>query len=303
MRKLILLLILIIVLLTAAPSFAQGIIVDSDNGDRVGIWNDVRVSMESIGNVVTVMGDIDINADVVGDVVAVFGDIDVNAAVKGQVVCIFGQIRLGENAEVGGDVVSFGSITKDQAAVVRGNIIRMDWQGLEQEMDFLMALRIAFIVLFSLLSLASGLIMIAFTAGKLDKLIDSSEVSIVQRVFIGFLAFIGASTLMLIFFVTLIIPFAYLLLVLFANIIAALYFGRLIVKAFKAVFNIYLEFVTGLITITLVKLLIIFLIPQSELVLSWLIYLAFEAFISSMGIGIFIYSKFGKTSDEKISNP
>jgi hypothetical protein len=298
MKKLMPLLILLIMLSTGLPAYADGIFINSDSGGKVGILDDIIVLKSSLGNVVTVIGDINVQGDVDGDVVAVFGDININARVTGQVVGVFGQIKLTERAEVKGDVISVGPVEKDPAARVAGQLLGMQVQDLASGMNFLTASRAVLVIVFSFLTLVFGLVLIALSGNKLQNIMTTMETNLMKKVILGFLALIGAFTLMIIFFITVIIPLAYFILVLLANIIAGIYFGRLILKAFSAASSTYLEFATGLITITLVKMLLIYLIPQGELIISGLVYLAFEAFINSLGIGIIIYSKFGRSGHE-----
>lgn len=244
MRKLVLLLILLIMLSAGVSVYAEGIIIDSDRGDKVGILDDITVLKHSTGNVVAVIGDINVQNDVDGDVVAVFGDININARVTGQVVGVFGQVKLTEKAEVRGDVVSVGSIEKDPAARVMGQLLRMQGQELASGMNFLLVSRVVLVIVFSLLTLVFGLAFIALSGNRLHNIMAAMEKNLKEKIILGFLALVGAFTLMVIFFITMIIPLAYLILVLMGNIAAGIYFGRLILKTFSAVSNTYLEFVT-----------------------------------------------------------
>jgi len=77
-------------------------------GDRVRIF----------GNVV-----VDRDEEINGQVVAVFGSVRVNGKVGDQVVAVMGSVVLGEDAIVGGDVVSVGGrVTREAGAQTRGGV-------------------------------------------------------------------------------------------------------------------------------------------------------------------------------------
>jgi uncharacterized RDD family membrane protein YckC len=107
---------------------------------RVGIFNNSYLGKdESADAVVAVFGNATSEGSVNDSVVAVFGNAHASGEVRNSVVAIFGQayvdtkvrevvsifgnVQLGPHAEVMGDVVPvFSSVTKDEKAVVHGNM-------------------------------------------------------------------------------------------------------------------------------------------------------------------------------------
>jgi hypothetical protein len=77
-------------------------------GDRVRIFGNVVVDREE---------------EIDGQVVAVFGSVRVNGKVKDQVVAVMGSVVLGEDAIVGGDVVSVGGrVVRNTGSQTRGGV-------------------------------------------------------------------------------------------------------------------------------------------------------------------------------------
>jgi len=78
---------------------------------------------ENPEEVTAIGGSIQVDGDVAGDVVAVGGSCTINGKVAGSVTAVGGSVRLGPQAEVGGDVVSVvGTVDKADTARVHGSI-------------------------------------------------------------------------------------------------------------------------------------------------------------------------------------
>jgi hypothetical protein len=75
-----------------------------------------------------------------------------------------------------------------------------------------------------------------------------------------------------------------------------MYVGRVILKSFSPKNSIYAEFMTGLVSVTLVKLIILFMIPRQSILLSVIIVGLISIFIYSLGLGIMLEQYYLKNS-------
>ena len=98
----------------------------------------------------------------------------------------------------------------------------------------------------------------------------------------------GATIISVLLFITLIAPVLYLVLIVLGSIFSSIYFGKVILKTFNPNSSIFAEFITGLATVTLIEIVLIYLIPQNEFLINILFYAIFVAFVNSLGIGILI---------------
>src|SRR3954469_5320949 len=105
-------------LLAVVPLLGAG-----SGGDRVVLSGNVRVpNGEAAGEVVVFSGDVAVGGLVRGDVVAFSGRVVVTGQVSGDVVSFDGPVVLGPNAQVGGDVIAKGQITRKPGADVGGSV-------------------------------------------------------------------------------------------------------------------------------------------------------------------------------------
>ncbi len=295
MKKISVLLVLIgILMLSVLPVAAGGISVSSENGDSISLFEDIEISRPVNGNIISVIGNITLNGNVNGQVVAVFGDITANAQVTGQVVTVFGNTVLTKNAQVNGDVITMGSLIKESGARVLGQEVRILGESMNLDIGALVYLRLSVIILFILAVLVVGLLLLVISKDHYNSITKTIEKNVGKKLLLGILSFLGASILMLLLLVTLIAPLLYIVLLVLSTVTASIYAGRLILKTFSAKNSIYMEFITGLISITLVKLLILFLVPQQELLLGLGLVSLFNLFVYSMGMGILVEKRFVK---------
>jgi cytoskeletal protein CcmA (bactofilin family) len=95
----------------------------SSGGDRVVLSGNVRVpNGEVAGEVVVFSGNVAVGGLVRGDVVVFSGGVVVTGQVSGDVVSFDGPVLLGPNAQVGGDVIAKGEITRKPGADVSGSV-------------------------------------------------------------------------------------------------------------------------------------------------------------------------------------
>lgn len=295
MRKLAaVLLALLFAALCPAAAYAEGISVSSDNGDRVSLFDDLKIDREVKGNVISVLGNVEVDRAVAGQVVVVFGDVTVNSVIAGQVVTVFGSTKLTSGAVVGKDVITLGSVERDDGARVLGQEVRVFGKYMNLDIGALLYLRLAIMLLFSLAVLLIGLLVLVISKKKYEEITASVEKNTGKKLLLGFLAYLGISILFILLIVTLIAPVLYFVLLVMAAIVASIYLGRMILKSFSPKNSIYMEFITGLISITLVKLLLIFLVPQEGIIYSFALLFLFGVFINSVGLGGLTEYKFVK---------
>ena len=90
--------------------------------------------------VVSVLGNTHVTGPVGEAAVAVMGRTSVDSKVQGQVVAVFGDVELGPHADVGGDVVVVGgTLHRDPAAVVHGNVQQVVLFGTGGHLEWLHA--------------------------------------------------------------------------------------------------------------------------------------------------------------------
>lgn len=265
---------------------ADEITVFTDNGDAVSIFGNIEINDPTPGDVVVVFGNININSEVQGDVVSVFGNISVNAKVTGETVSVFGKITLLDKAVIGGDLVAIGSLEKTQGAILKGQEVIIN-------LRVLIVARAILTLILTFFALILGLAIIGMAKDRFRRMTSTIESNFARRLGIGFAAMVGVTIISLPLTITFVAPLLYLVLLLIAEMTASIYFGKQILKVFNLSLNVYLEFITGLLFITLVKVAIIMAVPQYNLVIYAVLYGLFGIFINSLGTGVLIDTKFG----------
>ncbi len=283
-------LVLAVFILAASPAAAEGISVSAENGDKVGLFEDVSVDREMTGNVIAVLGNVKVDSKVNGIVVTVFGDADVNAEVTGQVVTVFGNSILGEHA-VTGNLITLGSVEKKDGARVLGQEVRIFGELMNIDIGAILYLRVAVVIIFAAAVLIIGLLVLLIYRKKYEDMTQNIENRLDRKIILGFLAYLGTTILMAMMVITLIAPALYLIILIMSSITSSIFFGRLILKALNPSKNILMEFVTGLVTVTLVKLLLIYIVPQEDIILDFVLLGAFSVFINSIGLGIILEAR------------
>jgi hypothetical protein len=300
MKKLTALLIVAAILvISIIPAAAEGIYVASGNGDRIRILEDVDVTQPVNGNVVAVLGDITVDSQVSGHVISVFGDVKVNGLVAGQVVTIFGQTELGQNAKVMGDVITMGSLKEASGAQVLGQQVRILGESMNLDIGAILYLQLVIMLLFTVVVLIVGLLILLIARSSYNNMAKNIEKNLGRKMLLGVLTFLGASALLLILLVTLIAPLLYIIVLILATIPASMFAGRYILKTFSPKNSIYVEFITGLISITLLKLLIVLLVPQGRILIGFGLTGLVDLVIYSLGLGIHMEQHYLKENTVK----
>lgn len=300
MKKLTALLIVAAILvISIIPAAAEGIYVASGNGDRIRILEDVSINQPVNGNVVAVLGDINVDSQISGHVISVFGDIKVNGLVAGQVVTIFGQTELGGNAKVMGDVITMGSLKEASGAQVLGQQVRILGESMNLDIGAILYLQLVIMLLFTVVVLIAGLLILLIARSSYNNMAKNIEKNLGRKMLLGVLAFLGASALLLILLVTLIAPLLYIIVLVLAMIPASMFAGRYILKTFSPKNSIYVEFITGLISITLLKLLIVLLVPQDRVLIGLGLTGLVDLVIYSLGLGIHMEQHYLKENTAK----
>lgn len=300
MKKLTALLIVAAILvISIIPAAAEGIYVASGNGDRIRILEDVSINQPVNGNVVAVLGDINVDSQISGHVISVFGDIKVNGLVAGQVVTIFGQTELGGNAKVMGDVITMGSLKEASGAQVLGQQVRILGESMNLDIGAILYLQLVIMLLFTVVVLIAGLLILLIARSSYNNMAKNIEKNLGRKMLLGVLAFLGASALLLILLVTLIAPLLYIIVLVLAMIPSSMFAGRYILKTFSPKNSIYVEFITGLISITLLKLLIVLLVPQDRVLIGLGLTGLVDLVIYSLGLGIHMEQHYLKENTAK----
>ena len=296
MKRLWALFLVMLVLLAGSPVYAEGVSVISEEGDKVSILEDAKITSRTSGDVVVILGNLDVEEDVTGDVVVLLGDLNINARVSGDTVNILGKMKLGENAEIGGDAVSIGSVERSAGAEILGEVVSIRGYNLDIGIEFVIMARVLSIILFSVLTLIFGLLIIVFSREKCEKALSDMTSETGRNIVLGFLGFLGATIILSILFITVIVPLLYFLVLLAAGAASGIYLGRMILRPAGYGRSLYLELFTGLVVITLVKVGLIYILPPHEFLLANVLILIFGVLINSLGIGILLNSRLTKRS-------
>jgi hypothetical protein len=297
MKRFAALLVLCAILISSCVAVsAEGVYVRSESGDIVRIMENTEISEPVRGNAVVVLGDATVNSEVEGHVITVFGDVTVNAAVSGQVVSLFGNTVLGDNARITGDVITIGSLVKSDGAVIGGQEVRILGESMNLDIGAFFYLRLIITMLFTLAALIIGMLALLISRRKYTGIAKRLERDFGRKLILGILAFTGATALLMILLLTLIAPLLYIIIMLLASIPAFMYLGRKILKTFSSKNSIFAEFITGLMTVTLVKLIILFMVPQQSVLVSAIIIGVISVFIYSLGMGILVEQYYLKNS-------
>jgi len=300
MKKLTVLIIAVmLIVLSSVPVMAEGIYVNSKNGDLIRLFEDAAITEPAGGNVVTVLGNVSVNSKVNGHVIAIFGDVQVNSEVDGNVVSIFGNVILNEQAEIGGDVIALGLVEKARGAVIHGQEVRMFGKAMNLDMGAISYLRITIMMLFTLAVLITGLLMLLISKNRYSDISRNIEKNFGRKMVLGLLSFAGASSLLVILLITLIAPLFYIVLLIVSSVPASMFIGRMILKTFSPKNSIYVEFITGLTTTTLVKLAIIFLTPQQSMLPGIIAVGLLNFLIYSFGMGILMEQHYLKNNKKE----
>ena len=289
-----LLAILVVLILQVMPVAAEGITVSSENGDEISVFDDVIINENVNGNVIVVLGDVTVNSGVNGQIVAVFGEVYINSEVSKQVVTVFGKTTLGKDAVVHGDVITMGSMNKNEGARILGQDVRIFGESMNLDIGALSYLRLLIVILFTLAVLVVGLLVLSISKDKYTRIAKKIDINIGRKLLLGILSFVSATILLMLLLLTLIAPFLYIILMVLATVPASMFLGRMILKAFSSGNSIYMEFFTGLITITLVKFLLSFIILPESLYLGIGLIGLLNFFIYSMGLGIYMEERYLK---------
>lgn len=290
----ILLTVVFIAILPAAPALAEGISITSGNGDQIKLFEDIYIEGHQKGNVIAVLGDINVDGAVEGQVISVFGDITVNARVEGQVVTVFGKTELTGNADIEGNLITVGALEKAGGASVSGQEVRILGRQMDLEISSIFYLRLVLTLLFTAGVLIVGLIILILSPKKQEETTRHIRKRFEIKAVLGFLTFISASIIAVLLAITVLVPGLYMILMIIANIYASIFLGEIMIGFLTQSRNIFLEFFTGLTTITIVKFLAIFVIPQQEVVLSIVIGAAIWVIMNSIGLGILMEAKFAR---------
>jgi hypothetical protein len=289
MKKLIALLVLVTAFLAYTPVYAEGESLFSSSGDRVSVGQDINIDKSITGNVVSIGGNVEIHDDVRGDVVVVFGDVIIDGKVAGEVVTIFGDVKMTGRASIGGNLVSLGTVERNELSRIYGQEVNLNLGFLPITGTMVMI----FMLVFAFFVLLLGFPILAVFRDRFSTMSGNILTRIGIRTALGFLIFLGLTIFLPILAITLVAPLLYFVLLIAAEIITGIFLGRIITKTFNSHTSIFVEFVIGFVVITMSKGAAIILFPQVGLLVSVLAYLLLSLFINSFGLGTLLDTKFG----------
>jgi len=298
MKKAACLMFFLIILVTCfSVAYAEGVSISSETGDRISLFENIKIDNAVSGNVITLLGNTEIDGNVNGQVITVFGDATVNSGVSGQVVTVFGNTVLTKNADIKGNIVTLGSMQKENGAAVSGQEVRILGEYMNVDIAALLYLRLALLILYALAVLVIGILLLSVKKRQYEVITSRIEENTGKKLLLGILAYIGISVLLILLTITLVAPILYLLIIIIAAIPASIFFGRLILRAFNSKNSLITEFITGFITITLIKLMLLYLLPQDSLLVSLALVAIFDFFINSLGLGILMDAKYVRKTE------
>jgi hypothetical protein len=114
-----------------------------------------------------------------------------------------------------------------------------------------------------------------------------------RKVTIGFIAFVSGAILFIVLLLTVIAPVVFLAFIMFAETVACGYCGLIILRLMNLQTGLYIKFITGLLGITIIKVLLIVFAPNLGYTTAGLLYLVLMALVISLGLGALIDTKFG----------
>lgn len=299
MKKLAALLIsIMIIVCSVLPAAGIGVYVSSDSGDKIRILEDMDIDSPVSGNAIAVLGNVTVSSKVNGHVIAVFGEVTVNSEVSGQVVTVFGRTYLEESATVMGDVITIGSLDRSPGAQILGLEVRILGESMNLDIGAISYFRLIVMLLFNFAVLVVGILALLISKSSYRSISKNLDKYFGRKILLGVLALIGVTALLLLLLMTLIAPILYVLLLILATVPACMFFGKLILKAFSPKNSIMVEFITGLISITLVKLILIFVVPQESILLGFILVSVLDIFIYAVGLGIHVERHYLKNNEK-----
>lgn len=267
--------------------------------DRINIFSDLTVENRVGGNVVCFFGDVIILEGVRGDVICFAGNVTVKGWVAGDITVVGGNVKITSTGVVSGRVVSTGRALLEEGAEIESGGEALIAKGRYlPDISFLIIALIIGLAIHSFLSLVLGYILVAINPRRFMNSIVNVEKKAVRRILIGLAIFPISLLLAVLLSFTIIIPLLYIAFVTFSSIFSAVYFGRIILRAFKAgqLMNTngkdqpirFIELTTGVVTLTLIKILLLYLAMTGSTILNLSFYALFELIVNSLGTGIFV---------------
>ncbi len=283
-----------LVLLLLLPFVVSAKQDDFANSNLI-IFEDKTLDEASFENITVVGGNANIQTDVDGSIIVVFGKATINGNVSGDVVSVFGELDIKATAQIQGNLVSIGKLEMAHNSLVTGTKLSISF-------DFISLFKtngiiINTFILFSIVTLAIGLILISIFTKRYRVMAYSMKSGNLRRIVIGLLLLVSA-TIVLVFFIFLIaVPITYILLIIFADIVTGIYIGSFIFKNSNEKSTIFIEFFVGHIMVSIFKIVPLILLPggsNTALMIYGISVMAIECATAAFGIGTIIDTSFGK---------
>jgi hypothetical protein len=297
MKKLGVFIILICICFIQTTTFAIGISDNSDNGVRIGIFEDVKIIKETPGSVLIIMGNADIQKDVNGDVIVVFGNVTINAKVSGSVVTVLGTVKLTENAEIGVDFITIGNVEKSGSPIIRGYDRTIDIGDFDldtSKLSIIVVLKSISLILFTFFVILLGFPILAIFNQRFQNISQDINYRLGKKLFIGLPGFLIGFITLILLGITGLVPLIYFFFAVLIEITVSIFIGKIILNLINSEVNIYIQFIIGVVLLELLKAAFILLIHVNGFPVGVILCFGFDLFVNVLGTGLLIDSQFGK---------
>lgn len=297
MKKLIIFIIVLAFSFIQITTFAFSMWDNSNNGVRIGILEDVKISKETTGSVLTIIGNADISNNVNGDVIIVFGDATIDAKVSGNVVAVFGTVVLKDNAKISGDFISVGNVEKSSNAGILGDYKSIDIHNFNldtSKQSILIIIKSFMLIIFVFFVFIIGLPLLMLFNNRFQNLTSDIELRLGKKFFMGFPGFIICFITLVLLSITGLVPLVYFFYAILIEIVVSIFLGKVILNLFNTQANIYILFIFGLLLLVILKAVFIFLIHVNGFPVGVGVCFGFDILVNMLGTGILIESQFGK---------
>lgn len=297
MKKILVFIVIVIIMLSSLIISVNAEIISNGTihtGQKVVFFEDITIDQPYTGEVIAIFGNIKINSYLTGNVIAICGNVEVKAGVTGQIVGFPGDITLHKGSQVMGNVVAIGSVIRKEGSSILGNVVGLSDYPFTGNLSWVTLTKLLVILIWSIFVFIGGFIVIAIFSKRIDKLSVYMENDVGRSLIMGLLGLMAATILVILLAITVVAPIIYLFLLLASATLSCIFMGRLILKNVSPKSGYYTQFVTGLATMILFKVILLFMIPLDQIIVGIILYFVFNLFIYSLGLGIISSVKYGR---------
>lgn len=283
----------VIVFVPSEKVSAEGVSVKSAGGNRIYVFENAKPDSQVEGNIIVVGGNLEIAYPVKGHVLTVFCTSDVKNIVNGQYMSVFGNLKLNKNAIIKGNTFSVGLLYKPQGAQILGREIKVLNREMALDRQFYRSFNLIFMLLYMGVVFIAGILLITLLKERYNTISALSEQRPLRKLAVGFTGFLCFAVLSVLLFITIIAPVALIVLSVIAEATSAVFFGRKIFSMLSFNHNVFLELISGLFFINLVRLVLIMALPISIVLFGTILFILTMVTTVSLGIGLLVDTRFG----------